>query len=168
MSSTMTCSSRNAAVPHEPAFGPISEPSIASQYSTGRCGAAPWCSVFLSSSNIRTDARIVGIWCSMRKMSRSSAACIVAPLRRSALLRVGCPSANGALVANSIWAGLSANEWVPMVPPATQNNGWSRLLIRPVSLEGCFIPHKRGQSLTRGLARGSIGTSDGARPSPAP
>ena len=41
ISSTITVSLRKAAVPHEPADGPIATPSIARLYGSGRFGAAP-------------------------------------------------------------------------------------------------------------------------------
>src|SRR3954463_7838585 len=41
ISDTITCSARNAAVPHEPTKGPMKVPSIASVYVFARFGAAP-------------------------------------------------------------------------------------------------------------------------------
>ena len=58
MSRTMTRSFLNAAVPHEPAIGPMHRPSISLQYSIGRFGAAPWRSVMPSSSSSRTEPRM--------------------------------------------------------------------------------------------------------------
>ncbi len=61
MSLTYTGRPRYAAVPHEPASGPISDPSIASRYGCGRCGAAPCVSRFPSALSSSTD---VSIWLS--------------------------------------------------------------------------------------------------------
>jgi len=58
MSRTMTRSFLNAAVPHEPAIGPMHRPSISLQYSMGRFGAPPWRRVIPSSSSRRTEPRM--------------------------------------------------------------------------------------------------------------
>ena len=75
MSSTTTSSPRNAAVPQEPAEGPIGSPSMAWVKAGGRLGDAPWRRCRPSGSSSRID---VNMSRERASITRSSAASVVA------------------------------------------------------------------------------------------
>src|SRR5450432_2153403 len=58
MSVTKTGRRVNAAVPHDPAAGPMGAPSIARLYASGRCGAAPCRTCAPSASSRRIEAMV--------------------------------------------------------------------------------------------------------------
>src|SRR5271154_5255833 len=58
---------RNAALPHDPTFGPMTIPSVAARYGSGRFGAAAYRKRGPSSSNRKIEHNVPGLWPSMRR-----------------------------------------------------------------------------------------------------
>jgi len=90
MSSTITRSRRHAAVPQEPAQGPISAPSIAALKLSGRLGAPPW-RIWMPSGSSRWMVQVAG------GVSRSMISAMLPSVSVSSL-----PAAMASMI--SLWA----------------------------------------------------------------
>src|ERR1700691_277331 len=58
---------RNAALPHDPTFGPMSIPSVAARYGSGKFGAAAYRKRRPSSSSRKIEHNVPGLWPSIRR-----------------------------------------------------------------------------------------------------
>src|SRR5271155_6192831 len=67
MSEAKTGCRRNAALPHDPTFGPMIIPSVTARYASGKFGAAAYRKRMPSSSSRKIEHNVPGLWPSIRR-----------------------------------------------------------------------------------------------------